>query len=68
MSNSPIRQILDSVIFQSSADCYFKIGMNKLNSTDRVENLLEKEKIKVTSIFSFSHNVFSENHRLLVKD
>ena len=50
--------ILDRSKLKASAD--EKINANEVLKIGfgRVENIVEKEKMLVTSIFSFSHNVF----------
>ena len=54
----PGDKILDWSKFKASADD--KILTQKLKFvTGRIENMREKKKMLVTSIFSFSHNVFT---------
>ena len=36
------------------------ISLKKISLSDMLENIVEKEKMLVTSIFSFSHNVFKK--------
>ena len=46
--------------FQNERGCRrkFKFDENRRNFSKRVENTVEKEKLLVTSNFSFSHSVF----------
>ena len=60
----PKQQILDSSKLKASADDNFKFGKNGGKPSNRVEYTVGKEKLLVTSNFSFSHNVFK---RLLLQ-
>ena len=52
------RQILDSSKLKESADDHLKFDENGNKLSKRVETLWKKEKLPVTSNFSFSHSVF----------
>ena len=55
----PKRQILDSSKLKGFADDNFKLNENGRKFSKRVENTVgKKEKLLVTSNFSFSHIVF----------
>ena len=51
-------KILDWSIFKSLADNKINVTQNLKFVLGKVENIWEKEKMLVTSIFSFSKNVF----------
>ena len=54
----PNGQILDWSIFKAFADDKLNVVRIIISVSDRVENIVEKGENAVTSIFSFSHNVF----------
>ena len=54
----PKRQILDSSKLKVFVDDNFKLDGNGRKFSKRVENTVGKEKLLVTSNFSFSHSVF----------
>ena len=54
----PKRQILDSSKLKELADDNFEFKENGRKFSKWVENTVEKEKLLVTSNFSFSHCVF----------
>ena len=52
------RQILDSSKLKEFADDNFEFDENGRKLSKQVENAVEREKLLVTSNFSFSHSVF----------
>ena len=58
INSLPNDKILGWSIFKAFADDKIKVGENLKTVYGRVENIVGKEKMLVTSIFSFSHNVF----------
>ena len=52
------RQVFDSSKLKKFADDNFKFDKNGRKLSNRVKTLWEKEKLLVTSNFSFSHSVF----------
>ena len=54
----PKRQILDSSKLKEFVDDNFELNENGRKFSKLVENTVEKEKLLVTSNFSFSHSVF----------
>ena len=54
----PKRPILDSSKEKETADDNFKFNENGIKFSKQVENTVGKEKLLVTSDFSFSHIVF----------
>ena len=54
----PKRQILDPSKSKDFADKKFEFYENGRKFSERVKTLWEKEKLLVTSNFSFSHSVF----------
>ena len=60
ISSEPItrQQILDSSKLKEFVDDNFKFDENGRKLSKQVETLWEKEKLLVTSNFSFSHSVF----------
>ena len=58
------RQYLDRTKFKGFADDKVSVGQFVISVFYRIENIVRKGEMLVTSIFSFSHNVFK---RLLSK-
>ena len=58
LSPFPKRQILDSSKLKEFAGENFKFDENEGKSFKRIENTVGKEKLLVTSNFSFSHSAF----------
>ena len=58
LNSLPNDEILDQSKFNAFADDKIDVTKESKFVLGRVETLWEKEKMLVTSIFSFSHNVF----------
>ena len=58
----PNDKILDLTKLKAFADDKSNVAKMMISLIDRVEKLWEKEKILVTSIFSFSYSVFQSLH------
>ena len=56
----PKRQVLDSSILKEFADDNLKFDENGGKFSKKVETLCEKDRLLVTSNFSFSHSVFKK--------
>ena len=54
----PNDKILDLTNFKAFAGGKLNVAKTMISSFDGLKTLWEKEKMLVTSIFSFSHNVF----------
>ena len=54
----PKQQIVDPSNLKEFADDYFEFDENGRNLAQEVREHWEKEKLLITSNFSFSHNVF----------
>ena len=61
LNSLPVSKILAFTKLKAFADYKIKILKLMIFVFDRVENIVEKEKMLVTSIFSFSHHVFKSS-------